>query len=550
MSERAARPAPAHDVPPWSSAAVATAALALYLVLAPPVSGEGDSGEFTLALATGGLAHPTGYPLYTVAGHLFCRALHGLAVSWEYAANAWSAVGAALAIFFLHRLALKLARRAAPAAPEWCHDLAALVPVVLFGLDPIWTAEATLAEVNAWHVAWALGAVTLFVAQIERLDRGGDGPDADRRAALAWGLVCGLGLAHHLTSVLVAAPLSLALLAALARTRRLRPALAWAAVPAALVPLAADGYVAWRAFHPALIQWSGIGPSWHDVFDTLSGSRYHHYLGYFAPEEEHRALLMRAGLPLLLPGLILQAVGAARARGTVARIGVGGVLAATVAVGLFGLRYGVPDVAPYFLPAIALGALALAPALAAALGAAAAAARPLGLALGLAMIAALGAVLAPWLRAAQSSRADLIAFERTMRSIWASLPPGPALVFWADDRHSRLLEYQVLRHEKPALIVVDPDLLADDYPRACFTARFGLDPLADLTLPRLTPGQAGERDAIQLLIRQMVRNINDRLALPVIFIDLSRPEVRLLDKPRPVPPARQAPPRGAFPNGA
>jgi hypothetical protein len=36
----------------------------------------------------------------------------------------------------------------------------------------------------------------------------------------------------------------------------------------------------------------------------------------------------------------------------------------------------------------------------------------------------------------------------------------------------------------------------------------------------------------------MVRNINARVALPVIFIDFSRPEVRLLDKPRPAPPAR------------
>jgi hypothetical protein len=540
MSERAAPRAPTQDAAdsPWPSAAVAAAALALYLVLAPPVSGEGDSGEFTLALATGGLAHPSGYPLYTIAGHLFCRALHAFSVSWEYAANAWSALGAALAIFFLHRLALKLARRAAPAAPGWSHDLAALVPVVLFGLDPIWTNEATLAEVNAWHVAWALGAVTLFVAEIERLDRGGGDLRADRRAAVTWGLVCGLGLAHHLTSVLVSAPLSLALLVALARARRLRPGLALAAVAAMLVPLAADGYVAWRAFHPGLTQWPGIGPSWGDVFDTLAGSRYHHYLGYFAPAEEHRALLMRAALPLLLPGLILLAVGVARAGGAVARTGVAGVLGATLAVCLFGLRYGVPDVAPYFLPAIALSALALAPALAAALEAAAAAARPLGAALGLAVIVALGAVLAPWLRAAQSSRADLLAFERTMRSIWASLPPGPALVFWADDRHSRLLEYQVLRHEKPALIVVDPDLLADDYPRARFTARFGVDPLADLVLPRLTPGQPGEREAIQVLIRQMVRNINARVALPVIFIDFSRPEVRLLDKPRPAPPAR------------
>ena len=63
------------------SMAVALAALALYLLFAPPVSGLGDSSEIALVLATNGVAHPTGYPLYTLLGHCFVALLHMLGIS-------------------------------------------------------------------------------------------------------------------------------------------------------------------------------------------------------------------------------------------------------------------------------------------------------------------------------------------------------------------------------------------------------------------------------------------------------------------------------------
>ena len=67
---------------PWAwSAAVGAALGALYLVLAPPVTGPKDCGEFTLVLTFGGAAHPTGYPVYVVLGHLFVHAL--LEFLWE-----------------------------------------------------------------------------------------------------------------------------------------------------------------------------------------------------------------------------------------------------------------------------------------------------------------------------------------------------------------------------------------------------------------------------------------------------------------------------------
>jgi len=95
----------------------------------------------------------------------------------------------------------------------------------------------------------------------------------------------------------------------------------------------------------------------------------------------------------------------------------------------------------------------------------------------------------------------------------------------------RLIEYQVLRHEKPALIVIDPEMLADDVPRARFTARFGVDPLEGLIVPSIPPGSPGEQEAIKRVLVQMVRHINARTRVPVILFDLTKPEVRLLRKP-------------------
>src|SRR5262245_54577688 len=121
-----------------TSALVGAGALAAYLLLAPSVPGDKDSGELTLVLAFDGAAHPTGYPLYTLLGHAFAKFMHALGANLAYAANAWSAVGGAFAIAFLHALA---ARLVPPSMPR--HGAArfalSLLPVALFALNPVWT---------------------------------------------------------------------------------------------------------------------------------------------------------------------------------------------------------------------------------------------------------------------------------------------------------------------------------------------------------------------------------------------------------------------------
>ncbi len=518
------------------SALAALAALVLYLAFCPPVSGTGDSSEFTLVLATNGVAHPTGYPLYTLFGHFFCVLLHRLGLAWPLAANAWSAVGGALAVAFLHSLALALAGRP-PRARPFSQSFAALLPIVPVARSPGVMDGATSAEINIWTVAWAAGAARAFVALLGRVADAGDGPAVGLAGPAAlWGLVCGAGAAHHATTVLVAGPLSAGLLVALAMRRRLSAGLVFAAVGGALLPLASYGIIAWHAWHPALVQWPSLAPSWESVLRHVTGAPYHLFLGFFAPAPGN--LLARAIYPLLVPGLALLLLGALRAREWDRRVAWWSLLAAAGTVTAFSFRYGVPDPEPYFLPAAALGTAAAGAALAALAGVRFMNWR-LRAAAALVAIAALVPVARPWLKEAAGVRREAMDYDAMIRSMWAAIPPDTAIVFWRDDRVVRLREYQLLRGEKPALYVETPDVLIDDSTRLRFYRRFGFDPIGGLRVPYIRPNDPDAEATGTRFIRQLVRNVNERTRIPVIIFDPGIPIVRRLYKPW--EPAEDAP---------
>jgi len=115
--------------------------------------------------------------------------------------------------------------------------------------------------------------------------------------------------------------------------------------------------------------------------------------------------------------------------------------------------------------------------------------------------------------------------------MWAAIPPDTAIVSWADDRYHRLREYQILRGEKPALLVVTPDLFFANSMRQAIRERFGADPLAGFTPPRLTPGAPDEREVIARHRMALVESLNVHVRVPVILFDPARPIVFQLRKP-------------------
>ena len=152
-----------------------------YAVLAAPHIVDGDNAEFATLAHTGGIAHPSGYPLYV----LWLRAWSWLPGEPAHAAAIATAILGALAV-----VALMNAARAWGAST----GAATLAAAIVAG-SPIVLRVHTEAEVFAMNdLACAL---VLWLAARR-------GPVRGAWRGVLLGLVAGCGLADHLTCVLVA----------------------------------------------------------------------------------------------------------------------------------------------------------------------------------------------------------------------------------------------------------------------------------------------------------------------------------------------------------
>jgi hypothetical protein len=141
----------------------------------------------------------------------------------------------------LHAL---LARLLAPTLGPTRAAAVAVLPLAILALNPVWTDETTLAEVYSWHLAWVAGASLFAHRAVRRIaDRASEATSL-RSMALGWGLLLGLGAAHHTTSVLFALPLTLMLAIVAVRSGRDLVMLAAVAAVGMLLPLLSLGYVA------------------------------------------------------------------------------------------------------------------------------------------------------------------------------------------------------------------------------------------------------------------------------------------------------------------
>ena len=174
---------------------VAGLALLLYLfTLAPGLTWANfgaDGGDLLAAAASNGVPHPTSYPLYTLLLQGWLALLGVLApasnVAWR--GNLLSAVSAAASVGITVRLAHGLIRERA-----WAWLWAAQAGLA-WAVTPLLWGQALITEVYAFHVllltfhAWVLLAYRSAIPW---------------RRPLLLGISLGLGLAHHLTFVLIA----------------------------------------------------------------------------------------------------------------------------------------------------------------------------------------------------------------------------------------------------------------------------------------------------------------------------------------------------------
>ncbi|MBI3914802.1 MAG: DUF2723 domain-containing protein, partial [Chloroflexi bacterium] len=163
--------------------------------LAPSITWQNagaDSGDLVAAIFTGGIPHPPGYPLYRLITQIFLLLPVG---SVAYRVNLFSAVSASLAVAVLF-LILRglLADRAG-------RNVTAAATALLFAFSPLFWSQATIAEVNAFHVllvALMLGGLMGWCRALE--NRSGKQVQIFQWVVM---IVLGLGIAHHPTIVLL-----------------------------------------------------------------------------------------------------------------------------------------------------------------------------------------------------------------------------------------------------------------------------------------------------------------------------------------------------------
>ena len=167
---------------------MAISTFAIYVAGAARTIYVGDSGELVTAVATLGIPHPSGYPLYVLLGKAFTLAVPFGSIAFRM--SLFSAVCAALSCSVTYAVARVWSLR---------RD-AALLAAGLLAFSPSFWSQANIQRVyslNALFVVTATLAVTLWLR-----DR------RDSRLATAF-LLCGLGAANHTFMALYALALGI-----------------------------------------------------------------------------------------------------------------------------------------------------------------------------------------------------------------------------------------------------------------------------------------------------------------------------------------------------
>ncbi|HJX63204.1 MAG TPA: DUF2723 domain-containing protein [Polyangia bacterium] len=160
----------------------------LYIATLTPSVAGGDSGELAAAGLTGGVPHPSGYPLFALLARLFGALPLGHSAIWRV--NLLSAVSMAAAGGLLCAVVQSWTRNAA----------AGLMAAALFGTSPVVWSNATSAEVFGLNAAFVALALYLW-SRVEHT--------LSRRDVFALLLASGLAMCNHHAFVFVGAPLVL-----------------------------------------------------------------------------------------------------------------------------------------------------------------------------------------------------------------------------------------------------------------------------------------------------------------------------------------------------
>jgi hypothetical protein len=262
----------------WRTAvAVGLLTFSVYALSAHRGLGGGDSGELTMAAATLGVAHPPGYPLYTLLGHLMA-ALPGGTLCLRLNLFSGLCDAAAVALLFA-------------ALWRWSHFLpSALLGAGLFAFSPLVWRYAQVAEVFALNNLFAAGLLlaTVSMAEQPRL-----------KTALYSAVWLGFGIGHHQTLIFYGAGAALFIWRCLPQTQRHLKSLA-ALAACGLVGFLPYLYLLWAGGQQPLIGWGQT--------DSLAGLLRHMLRSDYGTLSLSRGATAGSGSFFLRLGLYLRSL--------------------------------------------------------------------------------------------------------------------------------------------------------------------------------------------------------------------------------------------------
>jgi len=163
--------------------------LALYVATLSPDLLPADNGEFQLAAATLGVAHPPGFALYTLLAHMMTRLPWGGTPAFRV--NLLSAFTSTAALLLVWLAVQHLTRR------SW----AALTAVLALGSATTFWAQATTANIRSLTAVFAALALYALIRWQTAVRTGQ--PAADRWLVVL-ALALGFGLGHHVSLAFIA----------------------------------------------------------------------------------------------------------------------------------------------------------------------------------------------------------------------------------------------------------------------------------------------------------------------------------------------------------
>ncbi|MDX1377701.1 MAG: DUF2723 domain-containing protein, partial [Anaerolineales bacterium] len=166
--------------------------LIIYLsTLAPGLTwanGRSDGGDLITAAHTGGIAHPTGYPLYLILARLFQNFPIG---SLAYRTNLLSMTAAICSAVVVYRLV----EQNSPSSNDKYAWLAGLTAGFAFGLSPLVWSQAVITEVYTLQAFLTVSILYLSTNPLQNIN-----PKVLERVR---GLVFGLAMGNHVTTILL-----------------------------------------------------------------------------------------------------------------------------------------------------------------------------------------------------------------------------------------------------------------------------------------------------------------------------------------------------------